>query len=52
MKVISNLLHCNGLSHKPDHPKLLLVGILWKVITWNCNLKFKEKFELIDSYDP
>ena len=23
-----------------------------KVITWNCNLKFKEKFELIDSYDP
>ena len=23
-----------------------------KVITWNCNLKFKEKFELIDSYNP
>ena len=23
-----------------------------RVITWNCNLKFKEKFELIDSYDP
>lgn len=23
-----------------------------KVITWNCNLKFKEKFELIDGYDP
>jgi len=23
-----------------------------KVITWNCNLKFKEKFELIDSKDP
>ena len=23
-----------------------------KVITWNCNLKFKEKFELVGSYDP
>jgi len=23
-----------------------------KVITWNCNLKFREKFELIDAYDP
>ena len=23
-----------------------------KIISWNCNLKFKEKFELIDSYDP
>ena len=23
-----------------------------RVITWNCNLKFKDKFELIDSYDP
>ena len=23
-----------------------------KVITWNCNLKFKDKFELIDSYVP
>jgi len=23
-----------------------------KVITWNCNLKFKRKFELINSYDP
>ena len=23
-----------------------------RVITWNCNLKFKEKFELVNSYDP
>ena len=23
-----------------------------KVISWNCNLKFKQKFELINSYDP
>ena len=23
-----------------------------KIITWNCNLKFKQKFELISSYDP
>ena len=23
-----------------------------KVITWNCSLKFKDKFELIESYDP
>ena len=23
-----------------------------RVITWNCNLKFKEKFELVDSYAP
>ena len=23
-----------------------------RVITWNCNLKFKDKFELIDSYNP
>ena len=23
-----------------------------KIISWNCNLKFKEKFELIESYDP
>ena len=23
-----------------------------KVLTWNCNLKFKEKFELVNSYDP
>ena len=23
-----------------------------KVISWNCNLKFKEKFELVSSYNP
>ena len=23
-----------------------------KIISWNCNLKFKQKFELISSYDP
>ena len=23
-----------------------------RVITWNCNLKFKEKFGLVNSYDP
>ena len=23
-----------------------------RVISWNCNLKFKEKFELVSSYNP